>query len=316
MRWSISKSKIFKRCPRQWFYSEVFANSIAKDPLRKEAYYLKKLKNIHAWRGCLVDKVISKFVIFKLRNGMLPSKEETLNYASHLMTKQLEFGKRKKYREAGVTQSNAGDEYCAFYELEYNDSLDEGKLQQARIEASTALENLLCSDFINNLYKLVRNSRVLNLISQRALSFRFAEITIQCQPDLIVFFDNDNPLIVDWKVHYSGTTSNWIQLATYALALSKVNPHKDFPTEIHEKLQNTTNMRLVEYQLLKNILREHTINDDDVTEIEDYIFRSITEIKDILHTREFKHLNANDFQTAFSPNICDRCNFKKLCWVT
>lgn len=298
------------QCPRKWYYSEIFSSPRSKESIRKEAYLLKQLQSIHAWRGSLVDKVISTLIATKLRFNKLPTEQEALSYADDLADRQLAFGRACRHRASGLTKSGAGDEYCAFYDLEYNGCLDEAQILQARKEIKTSLQNLFRSDFFNS----INNGDTLGIIPQRTLMFQFADTTISCTPDLIVLFKNSAPLIVDWKVHYFGISEYWLQLGIYAVALSRVNPHKDFPSSIHDRLKDPTRIRLIEYQLLNNNQRDYSISEDDVAEIEDYIFKSSLDINNAVDGRKPIQLKASDFQSARSPNTCARCQFKKMCW--
>lgn len=298
------------QCPRKWYYSQIFASPRSRESLRKEAYLLKQLQSIHAWRGSIVDKVISTLIASKLKFNKLPTEQEALSYADSLMDKQLEFGKAGRHRMLGITKSGIGEEYCAFYELEYNGKLDQARILQAKEEVRTSLQNLFRSDF----FKTINNGDILNIIPQRTLMFQFADTNISCTPDLIVLYKSSAPLIVDWKVHYFGISEYWLQLGIYAVALSRVRPHKDFPHFIHDRLKDATRTRLIEYQLLKNKQRMYSIARDDIAEIEDYIFKSCMEINNVIDGRKHNQLKSSHFQSARSPNICARCQFKKLCW--
>jgi hypothetical protein len=309
MKWSITKSKMFLRCQRKWFYSEIMANHKSKDPLRREAYLLKQLQSLHAWRGTLVDNVIEDLIIPRLKYGNLPSESEVIDFSTKLMDKQVAFGTMAKHRYQNMTKSNGNDAYCAFYDVEYNGGLDEKTLQDARQEVKAALANLLRSDFLKD---IMRSSST--LIAQRPLMFEFEKTTISCTPDLIVFARQDRPLIVDWKVHSFGNADSWLQLGVYAIALASVKPHKDFPTDIQHVLKDPTNTRLVEYQLLKNKQREYSVSLEDIDDIYDYIFRLCSQMNRLVKCRKYKELDVNQFQTARSPSICKRCQFKKLCW--
>jgi hypothetical protein len=57
VKWSFSGHRSFGKCPRQWFFKMIFANSRANDPSRREAHRLSKRENILAWRGKVVDAV-------------------------------------------------------------------------------------------------------------------------------------------------------------------------------------------------------------------------------------------------------------------
>ena len=55
MRWSISKSKIFRSCQRKWYLGSIVANANSKDPLRREAYILVSICpdfRLHMYQMC------------------------------------------------------------------------------------------------------------------------------------------------------------------------------------------------------------------------------------------------------------------------
>ena len=51
MKWSINRSKMFAKCQRKWYFSEIVAQPRVKAGIRREVYVLKQLKSIYAWRG-------------------------------------------------------------------------------------------------------------------------------------------------------------------------------------------------------------------------------------------------------------------------
>jgi hypothetical protein len=306
MEWSISKSKIFAKCPRKWYYYAMVANPRSNDPLRKEAYHLKQLQSVFAWRGSLVDSVIQHFLVPEIRKHNLPSEEKVLEYASQLMEKQIAFGQQKKHLCDEVTKSTT-DGYCAFFDIEYGQGLAEADLQKAKEDVAFSLKNLLHSEFLKD---IVENN--LYTIAQRELGFQLdADIQITATPDMVVFFKDRPPTIVDWKVHAFGNTEAWLQLGIYAIALCKTKPHKDFPNG-WERLPS--NIRLIEFQLLKNFQREYSIKPEDIVDIEDYAYESSLQMKRVVNGKKYPELDAAPFQTARSPGDCEKCQFKKLCW--
>jgi len=311
MKWSVTKSKMFSRCQRKWYYYELAANARTKDDVRREAYILKQLQSISAWRGSLVDIVIHNFITPKLLSHTLPNENETLEYALDLMKLQISFGTERKYRNPHLTKSDSGDSYCAFYDLEYDGKLKEESLQNAEREIVSALKNLLSSELLKNIAET--NQYV---ISQRSLSFSpFEDVRVVCVPDMVVFFEDKAPLIIDWKVHFWGNSDAWLQLGIYSIALSQVTPHKDFPARFSKLKGNASQIDLVEFQLLKNVQRKYSITEQDVLDIEDYILRSIIQMRNLVNGRSFNELDVNSFQTARNPQTCNRCQFKKLCWL-
>ncbi len=128
MRWSFSAHGSFRKCPRQWFYKKVYANGRAKDPQRREAHRLSKLDGIQAWRGKIVDAVISYTIIpsvaWKRPCGLETSKRK----ADEL------FDLQRTQRLNGVGDGR-------FLETEYGNPITEEMFQKARAEVHTALEN-------------------------------------------------------------------------------------------------------------------------------------------------------------------------------
>ncbi len=124
MAWSISKAKVFSQCQRKWYYMDMLAHHSKKYPIRREAFLLKQLQSISAWRGSIVDKVIEKKIVPQILYGYPIREGEVIDYSMQLMEKQLAFGIQRRHLQLGMTKSSAGDEYCAFYDLEYNNGIE------------------------------------------------------------------------------------------------------------------------------------------------------------------------------------------------
>jgi len=309
MRWSHSTALSFTQCPRKWYFGSVLANGRALDPIRKEAYLLKQLCNIHAWRGKIVDKVISDFIIPKLNNYQMINLDQILNYSNHLIDIQLNFGKKQEYKN-GKTKTAYSEEYCAFFELEYSDELNENSIEEAKNEIQQSLTNFHDSEFLTDIIE-----EKPYMIAQRSLQFSFAGVTVTSTPDLIVFFKDKNPLIVDWKVQAPSYKDHWIQLGTYAWALSKVSPHRDFPEKDSALIKDPTQISLLEFQLLRNQAKEYVVTNEDILDIEDHFFNSSTQLKNLTYGKsKMKDLDLKLFPTAKSADTCMNCQYKKMCW--
>ncbi|MHA1169497.1 MAG: PD-(D/E)XK nuclease family protein, partial [Candidatus Hodarchaeales archaeon] len=285
------------------------ANAISKDKERKEAFILGQLRSIYAWRGSLVDTIIHERIVPPLNKGVVPDKDETISFMMELAEKQIDFAKDRVYRNVGVTKTSAGSEYCALYGVEYGDGLDAATIQKAKDDAKIAISNLLESELIEKL--IAKDSY---LISQRPLMINMKEFTIRGLPDLIVFNEEKGPSIIDWKVHTFGYTSAARQLGLYSLLFSRVKKHKDFPSYSKEKRIDTSAHTLLEYQLLKNQIKQYKVSPEELTNLEDSIYLSARNIIRFEQGLKFKSLHISDFPTARFPETCGFCNFKKLCW--
>ena len=306
MKWSVSTSKVFQQCPKKWYYRTVFADSNSRNPLRSEAYVLKQLQSVHAWRGKVVDQTITMHIVPKLNAKQTVNKDEILRQARALFDAQLAFAERQEYRNgAKKTQYD----YCALYELEYGTGLGDEILQTAKAEVDASLTNLLDSSLMKEL------SESSHLSAQRRLQFQFANTYIECTPDLIAFFDEKPPLIVDWKVLSGYHREHWLQLGIYAVALSRVKPHRDFPEKWVREMSNPLNIRLLEFQLLRKRELPYVLTKEDIVDIEDYIYTSSVQMEHLLNggaRRPEQYIET--VPTTRYPGTCAKCSFKKICW--
>src|SRR5437867_1310124 len=102
MTWSFSEHRTFRKCPRQWFYRYIFAESRSADATRREAYVLSKMQSISAWRGQLVDTVLGSYVVSELNAKRAPTLRGALALAKELFEKQKEFGLKHHVRDPGM----------------------------------------------------------------------------------------------------------------------------------------------------------------------------------------------------------------------
>jgi hypothetical protein len=284
MSWSFSAHSSFRKCPRQWFYKQHVANHKAHDPLRREAYRLSKLENISAWRGKIVDDTISNFIIPSLRNRPVTLRQATA-YADHLFT-------QRQHITAFFTPDGTPPTPEAF--------------AAAKQDIHVALENLYKNEHLKNILRQAQWR-----FPQRPLSFAHGDTPVRVVPDLIAFSDGQPPTIFDWKVNNYALRDYWLQLVTGAIALTRCTPHKDWPEGATTCAPHT--IRLLEIQLLTGDTREHTINPEDVLEAEDLISISADAMQ-LAINNDPKNTSPEDLPAATEPAVCERCNFRSLCW--
>lgn len=309
--WSFSVNRLFRKCQRQWFYKTKVANALAKkDPVRREAYILSKLGSIHSWRGRLVDQVIEKSIIPSFQMRRQPRLATVLEEARARFDRQLRFGLEHRLRDPGFKAKEHEDDLAAFFGMEYGNPPIESEIQQAWQEVETALTNLIESPR----FEEIRTSLMAasQMTAQCTIMFPHAGATVRAVPDLICFFPQEPPIIIDWKVHHFGVHDYYAQLVCYALALTRCGPHGLLPPAL--KAYPAHDVRLIEAQLLTAEVRHHTISEDDVLNVEDKMAADINEMLLAVDDRENSELTADDFPKARHMGVCDTCNFRKLCW--
>jgi hypothetical protein len=307
MFWSISESKAFNRCQRQWYFKNLLGNAVAKDPRRREAYLLGKLQSISAWRGQIVDRVISENVLPAIRSGQTFTLDQALARAKHLFDHQLAFGRQHRLRESGLSPAQMGDQFVAFYAMEYNGSLSDDELATAWNEIETAFNTLVR---MRGLLDELRQAT--NIVTQRPLMFPMADMTVRAVPDAIAFFANGPPMIIDWKVHALGLHEAWTQLVTYGIALTRCTRHADFPKD-HGKWP-VTSLQLVEVQLLTNQIRRYTPSDEDIERTDGHIAGNVTRMLWAIENKKGKDVHVLELPVTSNPENCQRCPYRKICW--
>lgn len=309
MVWSVSNAKAFERCQRQWFYQNKVASARAKCRLRRRAHRLSKLQSVSGWRGSVVDQVLSDDVVPAIAQGRSVSKDKAISLAMKRFDRQLDIAREHRMGGPEFKPANNGEDLTVFHCLEYSGTVEADEIRRARDEVVGAIANLFSMEDL-----IARLETASRLITQRSLSFNHSDVTVRAVPDLIAFFGSEPPTIVDWKVHAFGWRDAWFQLAVYAAALTRCNPHKDFPMAKSQFREHE--IKLLEVQLLQGMVRTHEFNSEHFRRMDAYIAMSAESM--------MLAVSADDDSTvAMDPSlypvtrysgVCDRCPYRSLCW--
>ena len=306
MKWSFSAARAFRQCQRSWFFKNCLASPVAADSQRRAAYLLSKLQSVSAWRGRLVDKILSERLVPALGRHHPITKADLRTAARTCFDRELDFALNNRIHEPGLKLSQH-DAVAAFRAIEYGDTISPEEIAQAWHDIETAIENLFK---MNHLRASLKHASY--VVAQRSLQFKFAAVTVVAVPDVIAFTDHSPPLIVDWKVHSFGTRDYRLQLALYALALSRCAPHKDFPPVLTKYAP--TDYRLLEAQLLAGAEHKYTLDSADFDDLEDYVAATATEMLAATDGLKNGDLSADDFAVTEWPDLCQRCPYQRICW--
>ncbi len=314
MIWSISAGKLFKTCPRQWFYKNIVADGRVKnDPYRKEVTILSKLQSLEAFRGRIVDDIISRKIINSINKKYALKKDYYIKEAIAAFDNQLLFAKLQNYREEGI-RSSAEENFAALYDYEFKGTIPTNQIENAKSDIVEAISNFIDD---KELIEYLKSASF--LVSQRPLTYNYNKFIVKGIPDLIAFFESSPPKIFDWKVHTFGLNTYDEQLVGYAYALDYVNktkPHVDFPKNLAD--YPITEYKLSEYQLLhkERIKRDYVLTEERVEDFKDYMSSSIIEIFMAGGTKKFGEVDEFDFETTLYPETCESCNFKNICKIS
>ncbi len=272
----------------------------------EKAYLLSKLQSISSWRGSIVDSVISEIIVPALKMRQIPSLISAQQRATELFERQLKFARQHPLYQPGLTPSKIRDDFAVFHCMEYGREIHEQELEQAKSQINQALINLFSMPEIFSELKTAQY-----LVAQPPLSFIHTDETVQAVPDVVAFYSNKPPLIIDWKVHAFGVYGAWKQLGVYALALNEGKPHRGFPRYSQWKV---TDFRLKEIQLLKKKIRSYELDETRIAEIDNFIAESISAMKIIVGNDKKSTVDPQNLLPSFSPEACQTCNFRSICW--
>lgn len=307
MIWSFSHSKLFRKCQRQWYFKTIVASALANDPVRREAYLLSKLQSVYQWRGQVVDDVIGRHIVPDLNAGKPITLSKSLDLAREQFDRQLAFARKHRLCDLGDDFKASDQNALLLFPVEYGEGLADEILETAWREVQTSLENLFAME---ELFQLLRTARYLRN-NERPLHFDCDDFKVRAFPDLVAYYDDQPPLIVDWKVHTFATADYRLQLAIYALTVARDTASSRW----HRGMQwSPADMRLVEAQLLANRLREYKLVQDDLDDLEDYIARTGNEMMLAKGTQKYADLRPTDFPVTDWSELCQSCNFHRLCW--
>ncbi len=298
MIWSFSNHGLFRKCQRQWYFKNVLANAIAKAPERHEAHRLSKLCSIYAWRGKVVDAVISDGIIPAVKMKRRITLEQAKAQAKQIFMQQ---------RAAGMSGNGVSADFGGFFEVEYGLPLTDQMFNDTWGVIDQSITELFKNEDLRNLIKSASH-----LFPQRALMYKCMGVTVRAVPDLIAFFPDKPPLIIDWKVQANPTKDHWLQLATYAIALVRANPHKDWPP--FPPNLDPCSVELIEVQLLTGQMRPHKITTEDEIELQELVAVSSNEMLLVRGDDDAKTMDRTEFSVTYNPRHCEQCPFKKLCW--
>jgi hypothetical protein len=307
MTWSYSAAKAFGQCQKLWYFRHILASSRSAIPIGREAYILSKLQSLSAWRGQLVDQVITQRLIPALNRGETPTLGALLREARGIFDTQLAFGLAHRVREPGMRSSKAGLTFAAFFNVEYGLPIPQETVDLAWCEVQASFTTLFS---MSEVRARLRNASY--RVAQRKLWFDLDGIKVRAVPDVLAFSDAAPPLIVDWKVHATGSRDYRLQLTLYALALTKTKSHVDFPSSVAGL--SPTQIDLLEVQLLTGTSRQFVLDDADIIEAQNHVAETSNEMTLALGTDADGPPRLHDFESTYFPGLCERCSFRKICW--
>jgi len=288
-----------RTCQRRFAFQHLIASGVAKDDFRRRAYVAKQSQELSAWQGHIVHDVLAHEFVAEVRQGRYPQLDDLTSAANKLLKQQLEFSRSRRYEEMGVSKAAAERSYCVLSVHRQGGDIDADAIDDMRVAIGNCLGFILGqADFI----RLLLRSQELQ--AESSLRFFVAEWPVRATLDL-VFKDPKGQLwIVDWKIAKSLTSDYSHQLRLYALAVLRSGRWGTL---------NLNQIKLVEANLLQMRLTQHPLNEANLAQAEDFAFRGIVELRELVGSESDHSVLLDDLDTANSPATCGHCAFAELC---
>jgi len=279
--WSVSRHDAFARCRRRYFYSYYEANE------NPEVHRLKKLSALPMWAGSVVHETIE--TLLKTRDAVpSPDEQEALIRAAvhgQMLT---------DWRE-----SEAGSVRFRLFEHEYQVPVDPEDKKIVVGTVMRSLRNFFKSPILAEAYAAGRE-RWLSV--EDLVSFSVGGVPVFLRMDLAFRAGDGRVVIVDWKTGRGEGKFSEVQLAGYALYAAEQGwaAPEDIQTELA-------------YIAIPRYVRR-SVDRRKLDHARAYIAKSATNMKALLLDPLANLGRLEDFPMIDRPQVCRRCNFRRLCF--
>lgn len=292
--WSASRHDTFATCRRRYYYS--YYAALEDDEVRR----LKKLSALPLWAGSVVHDTIESFL---RTNDTLPSVDDQ----EALVRSVVHSGMVSDWREseAGSPPGDGppyggGSLRFRLFEHEYGIPVEQ---EDKRIAVNTVMRSLKNFFRTETLRRALEVGRARWLALEDLVSFHVGDVEVFLRMDLAYRDRDGRVVIVDWKTGRGEGRFNEVQVAGYALYATEKGWVGD-PEEISTELSYLVIPKAVRRGVTKKMV-EHARS---------FVARSARDMKALLLDPVANVARLEDFPMIDRPQVCRRCNFRRLCF--
>jgi len=280
--WSVSRHDTFASCKRRYFYSYYASED---DP---EIRRLKKLSALPLWAGSVVHETIEAFL--KARDTLpSPTEQEALIKAA------VHGQMLSDWRD-----SEAGSLRFRLFEHEYQVQVDAEDKKIVVGIVMRSLKNFFKSPVLAEALAVGRGQW---LTVEDLISFDVDGVPVFLRMDLAFRDQAGRVVIVDWKTGRGEGRFSEVQVAGYALYASEQGWVQS-PEEIQTELA---------YLAIPRYVRR-AVDRKKVDHLRRFIQKSATTMRGLLLDPVANVARLEDFPMVDRPQMCRRCNCRKLCF--
>jgi hypothetical protein len=280
--WSVSRHDAFQGCRRRYFYSYYASND---DP---EVRRLKKLSALPLWAGSVVHETIEAFLKERDTHPSEIEQEAIIRAAVHgqMLTDWKD--------------SEGGSLRFRLFEHEYEVPVDP---EDKKIVVGIVMRSLRNFFRSPTLAAAIAAGRARWLTVEDLVSFDVGGVMVFLRMDLAYRDAAGRVVIVDWKTGRAEGRFNEVQMAGYALYAASQGWAAS-PEEIQTELA---------YLAVPRYTRR-TIDAKKLDHARAFIAKSAGNMKALLLDPVANLARLEDFPMIDRPQVCRRCNFRRLCF--
>ena len=291
--WSYSRRGTLEQCPRKYYYQYYGSNrrTAKNDPQKEKLRFLKKLQNRHLRSGDILHFVI-RWYLKKFQQGKQLSLDWLLQWALDTYRKDIKYSQQYEH---GTSLSNDIRHPKLLLEFYYGWPDAESLCAKAEERLITALTNFITSQ---NLAQFREGAGKASAVIEERAQLKEVHFTLTGKIDL-AYCQNDNVVVVDWKIGSSGSSDDSLQMLAYALwAKQKFK----YPFD---------SMALHKVHLEDNTISTFRVGEKDIARLEARI------LQDLERMQEADSYGGRALVEAFTPcaqpKVCALCQFQEIC---
>ncbi len=280
--WSLSRHDTFHTCRRRYYYSYYAAPD---DP---EIHRLKRLSALPLWAGSVVHETIEQ--LLKTRETVPPEAEHEAIVRAAVHERML----------GDWRDSEGGSLRFRLFEHEYDVAVEPEDKKIAVGTVMRSLRNFFRSALLAEAYAAGRENW---LTVEDLVSFEVDGVPVFLRMDLAFRDSAGQVRIVDWKTGRGEGRFNEIQLAGYALYAAGQG-WAESPEQIRTELA---------YLAIPRYVRRG-VDARKLDHARRFIARSAGSMKALLLDPLANLAGIDSFPMIEKPQVCRRCNFRRLCF--
>lgn len=293
--WSASRSRLFRDCPRAYYYSYYGAWGgwdRAAEAGARHLYYLKNLTTLPLWVGKQVHDAVERL----LREVRAGRRADPATEAEAMVQRM-----RSDYRDSMTDRAREDPKGAArFFEHHYGADPPPARWVAARDDAVSCLETFGRLPFLDNLERLGPEAF---LALENLEQWDFDGTPVYVRLDL-AYRDGEGRIhLVDWKTGRRKNPPDPLQMLGYAA----------YATEAWKVTPSDLEVREVYLRFADDPDNPCPVSERTLEEGRTRITASIGDMKALLEDPEANLAREGDFPLTDQPRTCRYCFFREVC---